>query len=76
MNSNMRSVHNAKMNVELGDDTLYAGYIDKCNIMQCIVVCLLQLLEALDDDSEARQQRLANRFEEILPDIEEELTKC
>jgi len=36
----------------------------------------LKLLEALDDDSEARQQRLANRFEEILPDIEEELAKC
>jgi len=34
-----------------------------------------QLLEALDDDSEARRQRLANKFEEILPDIEEELAK-
>jgi len=35
-----------------------------------------QLLEALDDDSDARRQRLANRFEEILPDIEEDLAKC
>lgn len=40
------------------------------------VLCMIKLLEALDDDNEARRQRLANRFEEILPDIEEDLAKC
>jgi len=40
------------------------------------VLCSTKLLEALDDDSDARRQRLANRFEEILPEIEEDLAKC
>jgi len=35
-----------------------------------------KLLEALDDDSDARRHHLANRFEEILPDIDEDLAKC
>jgi len=50
----------------------------QCSIQPAGVCCCccVKLLEALDDNADARRQRLANRFEEILPDIEEDLANC